>query len=192
MTNSTFKLPPPPEPPGWGEDELTKFLEHTRQNQRATFANKRDAMAKLVNSDAQFMKFTKVGWLNPESEVAAMLFLRCIGAYRAACGLAMAGQAADAYVQCRAVLEYAGYAVHVDRNPALARLWLDRHEDEAGMKASKKAFIGNISFSYSASGVDRSSTILRSKSSLIFRSSGRLRIASSRLTSGLNDFSISI
>jgi hypothetical protein len=60
-TSNNFKLPPPPEPTGWGEDELTKFLEHTRQNQRATFANKRDAMAKLVNIDAQFAKVTK-GW----------------------------------------------------------------------------------------------------------------------------------
>jgi hypothetical protein len=131
---------PKPPPPGWGEDELTRFLEHARQNQHATFANKRDAVAKLMDIDALFAKVTKVGWLNPKSEVAAMLFLRCIGAYRAACGLAMAGQAADCYVQCRSVLEYAGYAVHVDRNPALARVWLDRHEHDAGMKASKRAF----------------------------------------------------
>jgi hypothetical protein len=139
MTSSNFKLPPPPSPPGWGDDELTKYLDHARQNQHATFANKRDAMAKLVNIDAQFAKVTK-GWLNPTSEVAAMLFLRCVGAFRTACGLAMAGQAAECYVQCRSVLEYAGYAVHVHRDPSLGKVWLDRHEDEAGMKASKKSF----------------------------------------------------
>ncbi len=139
MTNSTFKIPPPPEPTGWGEDELTKFLEHTRQNQRATFANKRDAMAKLVNIDAQFAKVTK-GWLNPPSEIAAMLFLRCVGAYRTACGLAMSGQAAETYVQCRSVLEYASYAVHINRNPQLGKVWLDRHEDEASLTTSRRAF----------------------------------------------------
>src|SRR5258705_11809653 len=119
MTSNDFKLPLPPEPPGWGDDELTKFLEHARQNQRATFANKRDAMAKLVNVDAQFAKVTKVGFLNPESEVVAMLFLRCHGAYRTACGLAMSGQGAETYVQCRSVLEYAAYAVHIIRIPQL-------------------------------------------------------------------------
>jgi hypothetical protein len=76
MTNSSknFKLPLP-EPPGWGDDELTKFLENARQNQRATFANKRGAMAKLVKIDAQFTKVTK-GWLNPPSECRAAIKVR--------------------------------------------------------------------------------------------------------------------
>jgi hypothetical protein len=69
-----------------------------------------------------------------------MLFIRCLGAYRAACGLAMSGQAAECYVQCRSVLEYAAYAVHINRNPPLGKVWLGRHQDEAGMKASKKDF----------------------------------------------------
>src|SRR5256886_13727106 len=98
-----------------------------------------DAMTKLVDIDAQFAKVTK-GWLNPESEIAAMLFIRCHGAYRTACGLAMSGQAAECYVQCRSVLEYAAYAVHINRNASLGKVWLDRHQDDAGMKASKRAF----------------------------------------------------
>src|SRR5262245_2191386 len=97
-----------PKPPGWGNDELSKFLEAAHQNQYATFVKKRDAMAKLVAIDAQFAKVTK-GWLNPKSEILAMLFIRCHGAYRTACGLAMSGQAADCYVHCRSVLEYAAY-----------------------------------------------------------------------------------
>jgi hypothetical protein len=140
MTNTATQLPSSkPKPPGWGNDELSKFLEAAYQNQYATFAKKRDAMAKLVAIDAQFAKVTK-GWLNPKSEILAMLFIRCHGAYRTACGLAMSGQAAECYVQCRSVLEYAAYAVHINRDPSLGRVWLDRHEDEAGMKASKKAF----------------------------------------------------
>ncbi|WP_454648582.1 hypothetical protein [Bradyrhizobium liaoningense] len=69
-----------------------------------------------------------------------MLFIRCHGAYRTACSLAMSGQAAECYVQCRSVLEYAAYAVHINRNPKLGKTWLDRHVDDAGMKAAKKAF----------------------------------------------------
>jgi hypothetical protein len=140
MTNTATKLPPPnPKPPGWGNDELSKFLDAAHQNQYATFVKKRDAMAKLVAIDAQFAKVTK-GWLNPKSEVLAMLFIRCHGAYRTACGLAMSGQTAECYVQCRSMLEYAAYAVHINRDPPLAKVWLDRHQDETSMKASRKAF----------------------------------------------------
>ena len=126
-------------PPGWGSDELSKFLEAAHRNQYATFVRKRDAMAKLVAIDEQFAKVTK-GWLNPKSEIAAMLFIRCHGAYRTACGLAMSGQAAECYVQCRSVLEYAAYAVHINRDPPLGKIWLNRHENEAGLKASRKVF----------------------------------------------------
>jgi hypothetical protein len=126
-------------PPGWGNDELTKFLEATHQNQYASFVQKREAMSLLVDIDAQFAKVTK-GWINPASEIIAMLFIRCHGAYRTACGLAMAGQAAECYVQCRSVLEYASYAVHINRNPELGTVWLNRHQGDAGLKASKKGF----------------------------------------------------
>jgi hypothetical protein len=142
MKNAPAKPSPPPgqeKPPGWGNDELSKFIEAAHQNQFATFFRKRDAMAKLVAIDAQFAKVTK-GWLNPPSEILAMLFIRCHGAYRTACSLAMSGQAAECYVQCRSALEYAAYAVHINRNPTLGKVWLNRHVDEAGMKASKKAF----------------------------------------------------
>ncbi|MTD94879.1 hypothetical protein GIW81_11105 [Hyphomicrobium sp. xq] len=130
------RLPPPP---GWGDDELSAFLESAHQNQYATFVGKRDTMAKLVSMDALFARVTK-DWINPPSQILAMLFIRCHGAYRTACSLAMSGQAAECYVQCRSVLEYAAYGVHINRNPSLGNVWLDRHVDEAGLKASKKAF----------------------------------------------------
>jgi hypothetical protein len=126
-------------PPGWGDDELTRFLGAAHKNQYATFAKKRDAMRKLLSGDAQFAKVTD-SWFNPQNEIVAMLFVRCHGAYRTACGIAMAGQAPEAYVQCRSVLEYAAYAVHINRNPQLGRIWLDRHQTEVGLKAAKGSF----------------------------------------------------
>jgi hypothetical protein len=44
----------------------------------------------------------------------------------------MAGQAVECYRQCRGVLENAAYAVHIHRDPALATVWLDRHQNGAG------------------------------------------------------------
>jgi hypothetical protein len=126
-------------PPGWGQDELSKFLQETHQQQYATFHNKPDATAKLIAIDEVFARVSK-GWLNPKREILAMLFLRCHAAMRAASGEAMAGQVVESFRQSRGMMENAAYAVHIHRNPHLAKVWLDRHVDEAGMKASKSAF----------------------------------------------------
>jgi hypothetical protein len=146
MSDTAAKPPSPPvvvrtnaPPPGWAKDELTKFLQETHQQQYATFHNKKEAVGRLVALDELFVRVSK-NWLNPPSEVEAMLFLRCHAAFRAAAGEAMAGQAVECYRQCRGMLENAAYAVHIRRDPSLATVWLNRHRDEAGMKASKKAF----------------------------------------------------
>jgi hypothetical protein len=127
-------------PPGWGHDELSKFLQETHQQQCATFHNKREATGRLIAIDELFVRISK-GWLNPKSEIAALLFLRCHAAMRAASGEAMAGQVVESYRQCRGMMENAAYAVHIHRNPDLAKVWLNRHVDEAAMKASKSAFL---------------------------------------------------
>jgi hypothetical protein len=126
-------------PPGWAADELTRFLQQTHQQQYASFHNKKQAVGRLVAIDELFVRVSK-NWLNPQSEVEAMLFLRCHAAFRAAAGESMAGQAVECYRQCRGMLENAAYAVHIHRDRSLAIVWLNRHQDEAGMKASKKAF----------------------------------------------------
>ena len=38
-------------PDGWGDDELTAYFEHARQNSFASFANAADAYAKLAESE---------------------------------------------------------------------------------------------------------------------------------------------
>jgi hypothetical protein len=126
-------------PPGWGEDELTKFLQQTHQQQYATFHSKREATGRLIAIDGLFCRVSK-NWLNPQSEVAAMLLLRCHAAMRAATGEAMAGQVVESHRQCRGMMENAAYAVRIHRSPELARVWLDRHTDATGMKESKNVF----------------------------------------------------
>jgi hypothetical protein len=94
---------------------------------------------KLVAIDSLFVRVS-TGWLNPESEIVALLFLRCHAALRTAAGEAMAGQVVESYRQCRGMMENAAYAVHIHQDHTLAQVWLGRHKDEAGMKASKRAF----------------------------------------------------
>lgn len=151
------KLPAPADtspPPGWGTDELTKFLDGARSNQWGTFWNKQSVVGKLIAIDAQLVAASK-DWLNPQSEIAAFLLVRCHAAFRAAAGLAMAGQAAEAYVQCRSTLEYAAYAVHIDSNRSLETVWLNRHQDEVSITAQRTAFLhGKVLASVTAANVD--------------------------------------
>ncbi|MDP1590748.1 MAG: hypothetical protein Q8M07_23540, partial [Prosthecobacter sp.] len=143
MPSALPEPPPPPSaeqpPPGWGVDELTKYIDIARHNQWATFANKPIVRQKLIAIDAQLVAVSK-DWLNPQSEIAASLLLRCHSAFRAAAGHALAGEVADCFPSCRAMLEYAAYAVHVYRAPNLGMVWLKRHDDEAATEAQKNAF----------------------------------------------------
>jgi hypothetical protein len=126
-------------PPGWGIDDLSKFWEAARSNQFGTFVNKRPIYDRFVAIDRAFVEVSKK-WTNPQSELAAMLFLRCHSAFRAATGHATAGQAVESYIMSRAELEFAAYALHIYRNPDLGMMWLNRHQDEASMEAARTAF----------------------------------------------------
>jgi hypothetical protein len=143
MTNTTARLgeltrsPPNAPPPGWGEDGLTTFWDAARCNQFGTFVNK-PIYRKMAAIDNLFATISK-GWLNPDDEIAAMLLLRCHAAFRAAAGLAAAGQVAESFPMNRTVLEYAAYALHLHRNADVRKIWLDRHKDTAGMEASRDA-----------------------------------------------------
>jgi hypothetical protein len=137
---ATTAAPAPiPAPQGWGTDSLSEFLEMARGNQFATFANKGGWYRRLVAIDELFFRVSKQ-WLNPKDPLAALLFLRCHAAFRAACGLAIAGQVTEASVMHRSCLEYAAYALHINRNRSLGPLWLDRHQDEATLKKVRREF----------------------------------------------------
>ena len=130
-------------PPNWQADELTRFLETAHQNRWATFANKPIAK-RLIALDACFDKAEK-GLINPQHKVAALLLLRTHASYRAGCEHAMAGQVVETFIMIRACLESAGYALHMAKTPGADIVWLNRHEDEASLKAARKLIeIGNV------------------------------------------------
>jgi len=139
MTDGPIPLKMPSTPHRWGQDGLSSFWEAGRNNQFGTFVKKRLIFDKLVGIDNAFTAVSKK-WLNPKDKIGALLFVRCHAAFKTASGLAAAGQAAEAYVMHRSMLEYAAYALHINRNPELAQVWLDRHQDDASMKVSRNAF----------------------------------------------------
>ena len=101
----------PIEPPrGWGDDDLTSFLETAHRNRFATFANKSKHVQKLILADLCFLRI-HVGWKDPGSIIAPLLSIRAHAAFRAACDLAFSGQVTDTFAQVRTCLEYAGREV---------------------------------------------------------------------------------
>ena len=126
-------------PPGWGRDELTKFLDKFRANQLGTFANKRDAFERIAAIDQMFVTVLAES-NNPGKMLETILFFRCQSALRAAAGLATAGQAVESNSVNRSALEFAGYALHIFRSPKLAKVWADRHKDPSSTEAARLAF----------------------------------------------------
>jgi hypothetical protein len=73
------------------------------------------------------------------------MLLRSQYAYKAAAGMALAGQVVEAFVMKRSCLEYAGYALTIFADHDLEAVFISRHIDDASMKAQKEKFkIGEI------------------------------------------------
>jgi hypothetical protein len=137
LTGDDGTLPPPP--PGWGGDRLTEFHCAALLNSYATYVQMRPAANQLIDVDGAFHKAAE-NLRNPPDVLGAMLLLRSHSAYRAATRLAMSGEAPETFPLLRACLEYALYAVHINRNPGYGEIWMRRHQDEAARKNVRKAF----------------------------------------------------
>ena len=126
-------------PPGWGSDPLSEFIDNALVNIFATFVHKRIEYKHILHVDSCFYKAAS-NLSNPTDFIGAFLLLRSHSAYRAACRLALSGQAAESYVVLRSCLEYAIYALHINKNPRLAAIWLQRHDDDASLRAVRNEF----------------------------------------------------
>lgn len=118
---------------------LDDYFEAVKQNQTASINNKKPEYELLNRLDKCFITILE-GWTNPKDLISPLFFCRCHSAFRVACGNALAGQASDMCPQIRICLEYAGYALHLYKNPNLVDVWVDRHENPKSMKLVKKEF----------------------------------------------------
>ena len=127
-------------PPGWLQNDLTSMMEVAHENRWATFHNMRAECNKLT---AIYKLFGDVSreWINPKQNlIACNLFLRAHSTFFASCNLAFGGQVAETYPLTRLTLEYSASALRIHRDDELAVVFLNRHEDDASYRASKKAF----------------------------------------------------
>jgi hypothetical protein len=136
--------PPRPAPPNWGRDALTKWLDQVRENQWGTFALQPNRWARFSAIDELFERMTR-DWRDPSDILAAHLFIRCYTAYRTAVGHATAGMAVETHVMCRAMLEYASYALHIKDHPTRAKTLLSRTEPGGKRKVREEFTAGRVS-----------------------------------------------
>lgn len=121
-------------PSGWGDDELTKFLDTTHLHQFAIFTNKALETKGIIEIDETFLSVIQKG-LRPEYVHGPfMLLVRAHSAYRAAASCAFSGQAAELYPLLRLMLEQGGYAFLMMRNPTLQDVWMDRETNRSKVK----------------------------------------------------------
>ena len=132
-------------PPGWGEDELTAFIELARAHAFGVFHNLIPQFNSLRWIDEAFLRFIK-DWRDPENPATVTLVPRAHSAFRAATQLTLSGQIPEAYMVMRGCLEYALYANHMATEPAAFEAWRRRGEDAATRKTCVREFSGSRLF----------------------------------------------
>lgn len=126
-------------PPDWGKDEISKFIDAARGNEFATFANLKGDVARLTDVDLSYRK--AVDGLNHSKDwFAGFFLLRAHSNFLAACRLCWSGQIPETYAVLRSCLENALYGLYLARNPASQETWLCRHDSPEAKKKVRDEF----------------------------------------------------
>ncbi len=126
-------------PSGWGEDELSKFIDTAQENTYATFQRGPDSYRRLSDIDATFRE--AVSCLNKYPEpVVPPLFVRSHGCFLGGARLALSTQVYEANPVLRSCLEAALYGLLVAKKPELQRTWVNRNESPKSLTKMKGEF----------------------------------------------------
>ena len=118
-----------PPPSGWGQDHLTQYLDSYRDNQHATFANKRSEVIDLITIDQMFRTLLD-GPRDPKPFIPMDFLRRAHAAYLAATGAIMAGQVYPAQALLRSSLEHGAYAHYINDDLPRWERWMSRHDSD--------------------------------------------------------------
>ncbi len=114
-------------PPGWGKDELTKFMDVARGNTYATFHNLPSEYRKLADIDAAYRKAID-SLLNTKDWFAAFFLLKAHSSFMASTRVALTGQVSESYACLRLCLENSLYGLYLAKNPSSQETWLRKHD----------------------------------------------------------------
>ena len=126
-------------PPGWGADDLGKFLDTSRHNVLASYVQLAGPYRRLRDIDKAYRSMVE-HMLNPRPVLAALLFLKAHSSFLASANLGLAGQRAEAHMTMRGCLESALYGLYVAKHENLQEVWLRRSETPDWRKRAREAF----------------------------------------------------
>jgi hypothetical protein len=137
--------------PSTTDKSLEAFIEAVYKNQQGNRVRYPEQYRLIQRVDKCFIDASKhLSYAKPL--FTGPLFLRSHYAYKTAASMTLAGQVPESFVMMRSCLEYAGYALAIFTEPSLLadaprreEVFVNRHADDASMKAQKEEFaIENI------------------------------------------------
>lgn len=127
---------------GWGQDLLTKKIEHAFCNIGVSFLELKPYFELLIKAAEIFEDTSKLlSYLELDELISVSLFARAYSCFFAAVRLSCSGQITEMWVLLRACLENSLYAFYISENPELAKVWTERHDNEDTKRKCKKAFV---------------------------------------------------
>jgi hypothetical protein len=128
-----------PEPPEWGNDNITKFMDNARGNSFATFVQMKQLFSRLRNIEELFRTaidntdYSK-NWFD------LLFFLKAHSSFLTGVSLAMGTQIPEAFMVLRGILESSLYGFYIHKNQKLADIWLRRDESKQTKKIVRDKF----------------------------------------------------
>jgi len=126
-------------PPGWGDDNLTDFIDHALENTYATVGQGRQIFSRLKDIDAAFRDAVKCFDNCPELYVSFFL-LRSHSSFLAASRLALSTQVYESYPVLRSCLEAALYGLFVAKRPKAQDIWIKRDDSPKDQRRMRRTF----------------------------------------------------
>lgn len=131
-------------PPNWSSNEITRFLDASRTNEFATFANLPREVGRLIEIDRAFRQTIRA-FDNSKNWFPGLFILRTHSNLLGACRLTWSGQLPESYALLRSALENALYGLYLSKNPSSQKTWLHREDSAHSKKKVKDEFkIGSL------------------------------------------------
>lgn len=122
-------------PAGWQASSLSAYFDLTRQNLFASFQNCPSGYGRLTDINDCFEVVAR-NMIKRSEPLAPIFFARSHSAYLSACEAALSGRSPECFALCRFILEAAGYAILIHKQPSLGVVWLSRSADKKSVRNS--------------------------------------------------------
>jgi hypothetical protein len=111
----------------FGGEPLSQYLEWAINNISSTHQQNGELYQQFLKIDDAFLT-TFRNLAESNDMIFGLMLIRAHSSFRGACMLSMSAQSVDAYMLMRGCLEAALYSLHMEANPGLWEIWLNRYQ----------------------------------------------------------------